>query len=160
MGGDDNAVRKILIPTDFSESSDRALEIGASLARVHGGMVLLIHVVEQHHPPNVPAPYVLPAESVRVARRTLAKIDLTGITCQRILSKGAPVSEILKVADEESVDLIVMSTHGRRGLTRLLMGSVAEGIVRKASCPVLTIKTGDAQQDSSSPESKDVYESR
>jgi len=83
-----------------------------------------------------------PDGDLREARVRLERLPVTGenVRAERQLVEGDPVSEILRVAREMPADLIVMGTHGRTGLERLLMGSVAEEVLRKATCPVLTVK--------------------
>ena len=86
--------------------------------------------------------YGIPEPNTAALRTMLEKVrphDPT-VKCVHRMETGDPAAEIVRVADEEGVDLIVMSTHGRTGLTRMLMGSVAELVVRRASCPVMTFK--------------------
>jgi nucleotide-binding universal stress UspA family protein len=84
----------------------------------------------------------IPAEDPLTVRTQLARISPTdsSVSTQHRLLEGDPAEEILKVAQGEGVDMIVMGTHGATGLTRLLMGSVAEHVLRKAPCPVLTVR--------------------
>ncbi len=136
--------RKILFPTDLSDSSDAARELATALARDTGATLIIAHVVE-------PAPHSADfgfggqgAEAVddAVSKEQLEKVLPTdpNVRATHCLLHGSPVQEIVKYAEDEDVDMIVIGTHGRRGLFRVLMGSVAEGVVRKADCPVLTIK--------------------
>lgn len=134
---------KILVPVDFSEGSDAAFDWATVLARDTGAALLLVHVE------SMPLAagggefiYALPEPPTAELAERLQKIiptDPSIPVIHRMLT-GDPATSILRTADEENVDLIVMGTHGRRGLTRLLMGSVAEEVVRKAKCPVLTVK--------------------
>jgi nucleotide-binding universal stress UspA family protein len=134
-------IRTILHPTDFSERSEHAFHLACSLARDHGARVVLLHVV------SIPvAAYegvVLPPpieEATEDAKRRLSQMEPAGIPVEHRVAEGDAAEMILRVAEEVHADLIVMGTHGRTGLGRLLMGSVAEQVVRKAPCPVLTMK--------------------
>jgi len=87
------------------------------------------------------APFPIPVTSTKDLEAALEAIDPgNGVRCSRHLVVGAPSTEIAKFAEEHDIDMIVLGTHGRTGLTRVLMGSVAEAVVRKAPCPVLTLK--------------------
>jgi nucleotide-binding universal stress UspA family protein len=137
-------VRTILHPTDFSERSRYAFALASGLARDHGARLVVLHVAPA--PVVVYGEGVLPVDTdalVLEARHKIKTIQAPDPTVRleyRVLAGPEPVSEILRVAKEESCDLIVMGTHGRTGLRRVLMGSVAELVVRKAPCPVLTVK--------------------
>ncbi|HKA04796.1 MAG TPA: universal stress protein, partial [Acidimicrobiales bacterium] len=136
-------IHTILHPTDFSDRSTHALRLAGALARDYGARLIVLHVAEM---PAVPyaegvIPPVDPDDVVRVARHQLELLDapVTGHPVERHLEVGDPIDTILGVAHDLPADLIVMGTHGRTGLRRLLMGSVAEQIVRRATCPVLTM---------------------
>ena len=139
------AIRTILHPTDFSEPSQNALGLACALARDYGARLIVLHIAELPTvasaegvvlPPN-------PEELRRAAQEQLDRLPVphANVRAERRLEQGDAVTEILRVAQEAHADLIVLGTHGRTGLGRLLMGSVAEQVVRKASCPVLTVKT-------------------
>lgn len=136
--------QKILFPTDFSLTSESALCWAASLARDTGARLLIVYV-EEPPTPYVGGEYAIP-EATSPARNELAKLlahvvpSDESVAYEHRLLLGDPAPEIVHLAKEENVDLIVMGTHGRSGLTRLLMGSVAEHVVRRAECPVLTVK--------------------
>jgi nucleotide-binding universal stress UspA family protein len=136
-------VHTILHPTDFSERSRHAFGLACSLARDYGARLVLLHVI--------PTPIigfgegVIPPEPEEVeaeGREQLARLQPPGanVRAERRLIEGDPVEVILRVAQEIDASLIVMGTHGRTGLGRILMGSVAEQILRRADCPVLTVK--------------------
>lgn len=138
--------KTILFPTDFSDSSKAALEHATSLARDSGSSLLIVHVYD----PAVViadtgfAGYPLAGgEDAEVQARSMLEAvvpsDPAVPHAHRLLS-GKPAEQIVDVAHQETVELIVMGSHGRRGLPRLLMGSVAEEVVRRAACPVLTVK--------------------
>lgn len=135
--------RKILFSTDFSTCSDAALHMATSLARDSGGRLLIVHVEE---PPMVygygAAYYGALDPGVEQQREMLERLvpDDPQVPYEHRLIQGAPADAIVRLANEESVDLIVMGTHGRTGITRVLMGSVAEDVVRHAQCSVLTFK--------------------
>ena len=86
-------------------------------------------------------------------RAELDGIDIPGVRVTRVMSEGEAVGEILRVAEDHHADMIVMGTHGRRGLTRLVMGSVAELVVRRANCPVLTVRTPVVAESVATPTS-------
>lgn len=144
-------IRSILLPTDFSECSNYALSYAASLARTFGASILCVHVIE----PMVPAvgysgmTEPLPLADITdqledSAGRELPKIaeceECAGLDVQELIVHGEAAAEIVRVAKEKSIDLIVVSSHGRTGLGRMLFGSTAEAVVRHSSCPVLVVK--------------------
>jgi nucleotide-binding universal stress UspA family protein len=137
-------IRTILHPTDFSERSELAFRLACSLARVHGAHLIVLHVAELPMAVAgeglVMLPPALDLEPLREQLRQIRPED-PKIPVEHRLVQGAAATEILEMAGETKCDLVVMGTHGRTGLGRLLMGSVAEQVVRKASCPVLTVKT-------------------
>jgi nucleotide-binding universal stress UspA family protein len=135
-------VRNILVPTDFSETSNGALGYALGLARAFGAQLYLLHVpggTGENFEANFPvgrfegAPrewmsgFLNPGEIARLAPEYAVRI-------------GVPAEEIVRYADARNIDLIVMGTHGRTGVAHLLMGSVAERVVRTAPCPVLTVR--------------------
>lgn len=137
-------LKTILHPTDFSPQSQQAFHLACSLARDHGGGIVLLHVQE---PPPVAeggmVPLPPPMQTRQQLDEALAAIRPTDpqVKIERRVEEGLAANTILAVAEETRCDLIVLGTHGRTGLSRLLMGSVAEQVVRKAPCPVLTVKT-------------------
>lgn len=145
-------VRTILHPTDFSDNADYSFRMAEHIARDHQSRIIVLHVI---------TPIVMYGNGVAVGGVALAEPDNWQAELRRklrerqphdpkvkveyLLLEGEPVTEIDRVAQEQNCDLIVMGTHGRTGLGRLLMGSVAEGVVRKAPCPVLTVKVPAAE---------------
>jgi nucleotide-binding universal stress UspA family protein len=139
-------VSKILVPIDFSEHSEKALAYAVDLARALGSTVHLVHVypiTAYAAPPLLPGPMVFAQfrdESQRVFGELMTRVkrdysaDLTGS-----LKEGVPHVEILRCASELGIDMIVMGTHGHTGIEHLLLGSVAERVVRGAKVPVLTV---------------------
>lgn len=135
--------KKILFPTDFSHASDEVLPHATALARDTGATLIILHVEE---PPLAYGGgelyYGIPEPNTDALQQMLEKIKPADPNVQFVhrMVTGDPATEIVRVAQDEGADLIVMSTHGRSGLTRVLMGSVAELVVRRSSCPVLTFK--------------------
>lgn len=141
----------ILHPTDFSERSEYAFRLACSLARDHDARLILLHVWSLP-PAPIAAGGLVPVrpedfspEPFEEQLRQLHVPDPT-IHVDHRLEQGSPATEIVRVAQETHCDLIVMGTHGRTGLERLLMGSVAEQVTRTAPCPVLTVKTPFASE--------------
>ncbi len=143
---------RILFPTDFSRQDRKALELASALARDRGSTLIIAHVEE---PPMAYGGgefyYGIDEPSRRDLQRMLLEVqpDDPAVPYEHRLVTGAPARAIVDLATQENVSLIVMPTHGRTGLMRLLMGSVAEEVVRKAPCPVLTVRAGTAVQDNS-----------
>jgi nucleotide-binding universal stress UspA family protein len=134
----------ILHPTDFSECSERALRTARALAQDRGSRLILLHVMPLETVIYGTVPVPLDVRAVRDSLATLASgvdgPDLKYPVATRV-TQGDAAAEIVRVAgDEPGCGLIVMGTHGRSGLGRLLMGSVAEAVLRSAACPVLTVK--------------------
>jgi nucleotide-binding universal stress UspA family protein len=136
------SIRTILHATDFSADSTHASRLACSLARDHGARLVVAHVIPQR---LVPAGGVMtppPSEEHQEARESLDKIRSgdARVLLQHRLLEGDPAEEICLLARDVKAGLIVMGTRGRTGLKRLLMGSVAEQVVRQAPCPVLTVR--------------------
>jgi len=141
-------MRKILVATDFSEHARRAQQVALEVARAFDASVTLLHVYQ------LPAylffdgsSYVTPPQ---VAANILSDVDAalaaakdavadTGVSVSTAAEAGSPYEDIVRFAEARGFDLIVMGTHGRRGLRRLMVGSVAEHVVRSARVPVLTV---------------------
>lgn len=143
-------LHSILCPTDFSEFSDHAIRYACELAEKFQAEVHLLNVLQDYAAvaPGtgdmfVPFTDWLP-ELRKQSQEQLAKQPApeyaAKVHIHRTTRVGAPVDEILKYAKEHSIDLIVQGTHGRRGVKHMLLGSVAENIVRYATCPVLTVR--------------------
>lgn len=139
-------VKNILIPIDYSHSGDAAMAYATSLAKEYGAELHLVHVYEQPIAyvdggfASAPLPAVPPAD-LDVEEARLEKVSPPeDVPFRRKFIVGSPADELVRYAKENDIDLVVMGTHGRTGLTRLLMGSVAEAVVRRSGCPVLTIK--------------------
>lgn len=136
-------IQKILFPSDFSTKGDEALEYAATLAETYGAKLLILHVAE---PPAIYGEgnfyYGVPEPDTEAMKFMLHKIkpNNPAVSYEHRLVEGVPDMEIAELAKREHVDLIVMSSHGRTGIGRLLMGSVSENVMRHAECPVLIVK--------------------
>ena len=137
------AVRSILCPIDFSECSDEALVHASSLAKQLKARLFILHVSQLPVPYNEGIPVYSPhAAEVAADEARLKTIDPPdeGVDFERHHRLGDPAPEILDFITAHHIDLVVLGTHGRKGLSRLLMGSVAEQVVRQSPCPVLTYR--------------------
>jgi len=143
---------KILIPTDFSDATAKAVEYAASFAQQHGAELLLCHVLEPSPYPMAPIAGSLdraPAEAElhRAVEKELQdcreRFVPSDVRCQTVMLEGTPHVEIISHAKAQGVDLIVMPTHGRSGLAHFLLGSVSEKVIRRAHCPVLVFRTDE-----------------
>jgi nucleotide-binding universal stress UspA family protein len=155
------AIGTILYPTDFSKEAGYAFDVACALARDGRARLVVLHV---ERPPlttlggtaGVPP---LPTEYDRqLLLEELHRLQPTepGIAIEYRLEHGEPAPVILAVAEQIGADLIVIGTHGRTGLRRLLMGSVAEHVIRKAPCPVLTVKNPMATELEALPADKET----
>jgi nucleotide-binding universal stress UspA family protein len=144
-------IRSILLPTDFSDCASYALGYAASLARTFGSSIVCVHVIEPMVPTvgysgmTEPLPIADIADQLEnSAERELPKLggreEFAGLEVEEVIAHGEAAAEIVRVAKDKNVDLIVISSHGRTGLGRILFGSTAEAVVRHASCPVLVVK--------------------
>jgi len=134
-------INRILLATDFSEDSSHALEYAKEIARRFGAQLIVLHADEMLA--VVPGSHL--AEQRRSAAQaaldsTIKDLESKDLSAVSVLRPGVPADEIVKMANDRIVDLVVMGTHGRTGLESLLMGSVAEHVVRHAPCPVLTVR--------------------
>ena len=142
-------IRRILVPLDFSESTSPLLEWAAHLASQHGSSVVLLHA---YHLPvefqQLEGAYLPPDFWSNVkseAEQSLGRFaeDLTArdVEVETIVREGYPASVIVDEAEAQGVDMIVIGTHGHSGLKHMLLGSIAERVVQKSHCPVLTVKS-------------------
>ena len=144
-------VQHILVPVDFSPYSDGAITYAVALAGKLQARVTLLHII--HETPigvgdmasALPYTYLqdLEAEIMRSLEEQLTRLQNAGVQSDVLVLHGVPFQTIVDVAKEQKVDLIIMGTHGRTGLPHVLLGSVAEKVVRLAPCPVLVTR-GDA----------------
>ena len=143
-------LKKILYPTDFSESSLAALPYATSFARNCGTKLILMHVVNEKifseglSLARVSAPEALEQEMTAEAGRQLKMIipaeERQGLDWELVILYGMPFLEIIRYAKANDVDMIVIGTNGRSGMEHMVFGSTAEKVVRKAHCPVLSVK--------------------
>jgi nucleotide-binding universal stress UspA family protein len=132
---------KILCPVDFDRNSILALELAADLTRERKGMLYLLHVVPLPPGPEVALPFGKMEAAARTRLERIAREYISGKVRYEIdIMMGDPGLEVLQVAKRMGAKLIVMATHGRKGLSHFLLGSVAERVIREAPCPVLTVK--------------------
>lgn len=143
-------LRRILHGTDFSAASKRALDLAIDFARQNKAELLLVHVLVPHvtYPPDTyadPAIYVeLEQTTRRQAQSSLealvARIKRQKVKVKGLLLRGTAHDQIVRTAKNRRADMIVIGTHGRTGISKLLMGSVAGRVVSEATCPVLTVR--------------------
>lgn len=144
-------IRRILVPTDFSPTARQAFDLGLILARGLGAEIHLLHVLVFHEDdPHNPAHHFPAPASIRRRLGELGESEMaellgssagSEVEVERVQRRGFDAaSAILEYAGESAADLIVIGTHGRRGLTHFLLGSIAEKVVRHAACPVLTVR--------------------
>ncbi len=137
-------IKTIVHPTDFSEHSGYAFRVACALARDYGARLVVAHVMSlrmYNSPemgPLIPEPAVIEDE-LRERLRSVRPSD-PAVVLEHRLCRGDAATEIIALAQDVKSELIVMGTHGRTGVGRLLLGSVAEAVLRRAPCPVLTLK--------------------
>lgn len=146
--------KRILVTTDFSDAGDHAVGHAFRMAADHGARVLLLHVLELIVTPSpLYAPYY-PTELLSPSVRARAERDARGALEERVPRRGPlaavpyellvvhgmPAEEIIRTAEQHDADLIVISTHGRTGLTHFFLGSTAERVIRHVHCPVLVVR--------------------
>jgi nucleotide-binding universal stress UspA family protein len=141
-------IRTILVPVDFSEFSQRAFAWALALAEKWGAQVIVLHVVNiPSYPPLVMGSYFNPAEFEAALQKDgeeriqgfVSQATNKTVTVETRVVLGEPLSEICQIAEQDHADVIVMGSHGRSGLGHVLVGSVAERVVRHAPCPVLVV---------------------
>ena len=135
--------KKVLCPIDLSTNSLEAIDVATTMAKAGKGEVIFLHVAMPDLPIESGYAIFEVDAAIRSAQEELSAIRPSDpdVRFRHELRRGDPAAEILRVAKEENVDLIVLTTHGRGGITRLLMGSVAEHVIRKSSCPVISLRT-------------------
>jgi nucleotide-binding universal stress UspA family protein len=141
-------LKNILVPSDFSECSGQAMRYGLELARKFGATLHLVHVVQDPATqPWATEGFAMPLLEVTEEWLKEAETRLTASVPEADRSRvrvssllGAVYPEVLRYAQDEEIDLIVMGTHGRGGVSHLLLGSIAEKMVRRSPCPVLTVR--------------------
>ncbi len=142
-------IKRILFPTDFSEGSSQALDYAVDMAKRYGAKLYLVHVL---YDIGKAAGWYVPHASMdemykdieKSAEKELSRFGLEEMRSfkgvERSVLKGVPHTEIVKYAKANKIDLIIMGTHGRKGMGRILFGSTASQVVRYAPCPVLAVR--------------------
>lgn len=143
-------IKKLLFATDFSEASDAALQYAILMAKAFGASLHVLHVLEDlaaHAWTTEVYVAALPGVHEEMERQARERLDqLLTPEQQRecsavlVLRSGSPFVEVVRYARDEEMDLIVLGTHGRGAIAHMLLGSVAERVVRKAHCPVVTVR--------------------
>ena len=138
-------IKTILVGTDFSHYSDRAMDYAVMLSEQFGATILILHIIESlaysvtDSLTVIGHEQALSATATALLENSLKKLLDQGCTAESHLGHGTPYREIIKKAEEAGSDLVVIGTHGRTGMEHLLLGSVAEKVIRLATCPVLTV---------------------
>lgn len=142
-------IKKILVPIDFSDHSKDSLKYAVNLAKLFNSELILIYVIEPVvYPPDFSMGQIaIPSVDLEMDKRAseelnnLAKKEIPGeLKTKTTVKTGKPYIEIINFASEEKVDLIIIATHGHTGVEHILFGNTAEKVVRKAPCPVLTLR--------------------
>jgi len=142
-------IKKILVPIDFSDYSKSSLKYAVNYAKHFNASLILVYVVEPViYPPDFSMGQIaIPTPGLEMDIRAseelskLAEKEIPpGVSVKKIIKTGKPFVEIIETAAEEDVDLIIIATHGHSGVEHILFGSTAEKVVRKAPCPVLTLR--------------------
>jgi nucleotide-binding universal stress UspA family protein len=145
------AVKRVLVPVDFSTESHRALAYAREFVKRLRAELLILHVVDQTYLAGTPELYVANPELAKLLdeqwrscnaqlQHAAAHLRKEGLRVRSLINRGAPAPVIVDTAKRTATDLIIMATHGRTGVAHALIGSVAEKVVRTASCPVLTVR--------------------
>lgn len=141
---------RILVPTDGSDATTRAVEEAVDLAETHGATIHALYVLNTASFASIPTESSVEGVSDMLEREGNAALDEVetvateaGVPVERVQLDGSPAREIVRYAEEADCDLIVMGTHGRGGIDRLLLGSVAERVVRSSNVPVLTVRVDE-----------------
>jgi universal stress protein A len=149
-------LKKILVPLDFSDCSKKALQYAIPYAKQFNAEIVLLHVIEPY--PAVPQMELVDVETIQDSLVDLENFREgieKGIQCRSEVRTGVPHVEIVQEAKQKDFDLIILSTHGYKGLSHMFLGSTAEKVVRNSPCPVLTVRLSEREfvptQNSSKP---------
>ncbi len=147
------AIKTVLLPTDGSECSGKALGYALSFAKQYDARVVAVHVIDQRWEEQARLALAevgqdmaqriregRKEEGQRILRDVADAAERSGVSVESVIVTGIPFEEIVRLAKELPADLIIMGTHGRTGMSHLLLGSVAERVVRSAPCPVLSVR--------------------
>jgi len=135
--------KRVLCPVQFDQNSAAALATAKEVVKENKGRLFVLYVVSPHADPTRVAGAAMAAHDEKMAEQEMARLKkemLTDVEHETILRLGNPAEEIVKAEHDYGVDLVVMATHGRTGVSHLVLGSVAERVVRESSFPVLTIR--------------------
>jgi nucleotide-binding universal stress UspA family protein len=141
-----NSIRTILVTTDFSDTSKKAFGLATQVSKKFEAKLVLLYVRETHLPPlvldyAVALPPALEAEHQEKTRKTLEKeAEQLGPDVESVVVEGTPHIEIVRLAEERELDMIVMATHGRGFFSHAILGSTTERVIRRAPCPVLVVR--------------------
>jgi len=145
------AINRILVPIDFSDCSRKALRYAIPLAKEHGASLTLLYVVPNQYATydyggvNMPALEAQMFVDGEKELRGMVEEECDDVSAESLVRTGSAADQILTAAKEIPADIIVISTHGRTGLKHMVMGSVAEQVVRRASCPVLVVREKESE---------------
>jgi universal stress protein A len=139
--------KTILCPTDFSEESYHALEYGVSFAELSNGTLLLAHILHDptsdvFHPEGYTLSFEQAAQHARSLLEELRDKRLGYPKCELYVDIGDPYEQLMALAQKRKVDLIVTATHGRTGITTLVLGDIPEKLIRNSPCPVFVVRRG------------------
>ncbi|MDO8549180.1 MAG: universal stress protein [Ignavibacteria bacterium] len=142
-------INKVLVPIDFSDYSKSSLKYAVNFAKLFDASLILVYVIEPViYPPDFSMGQIaIPTLGLEMDKRAKEELDKlaekeipSGVSVKKIIKTGKPFVEIIETAAEENVDIIIIATHGHSGVEHILFGSTAEKVVRKAPCPVLTLR--------------------
>ncbi len=138
--------RRILCPIDLSPFSQQAINVASSMAKSEGATLCFLFVAMPPLPASAGMAIAEVNSSIAEQKKLFEEIrpSREGVTFEHHLERGEPIHVIVDFIKDHAIDLVIMPTHGRSGLLRLVMGSVAEHVVRKATCPVLIVKSPEA----------------
>lgn len=151
-------LKEILVPVDFTECTEKALFYAVPFARQFGATVTLLHVLEQPFVPATEFGMVVDVDVSKDAIRELERIRnrvAKQVKCRIMMRQGGAEFEIVNAAKELDCDLIILGTHGRTGMDRLLLGSTAEKVVRKAGCPIFVVRPHEHDFITGEPETSE-----
>lgn len=143
------SIKKILVPIDFSDYSKSALKFASEFTKIFNAHLFLVYVIEPiFYPPDFSMGQIaLPSVNFEVDKRAKEELDKLAQTelnhslkISTFIKTGKPFIEIIELAKQENIDLIIISTHGHSSVEHILFGSTADKVVRKAPCPVLTVR--------------------
>ncbi len=135
--------KRVLCPVQFDKNSVAALALAKEIVKQNQGRLFVLNIVSPHSDPTRVAGAAMAAHDEKLAEQELARLKaemLADVEHETILRLGNPAEEIIKAEHDYGADLVVMATHGRTGVSHLVLGSVAERVVRESVCPVLTMR--------------------